>query len=59
MKTMRRLRTQHAPRQVRRRRGEPGFDVSDATTEPWPEPAPEAVFDRITGPFGSRYDEET
>jgi hypothetical protein len=57
MKTMRRLKTQHAPRQVRRRRGE--FDLSDATIEPFPEPAPEAVFDRITGPYGPRFDEET
>jgi hypothetical protein len=58
MRTMRRLRAQ-APRQVRRRRGEPGFDLSDATTEPLGEPAPEAVFDRITGPYGPRFDEET
>jgi hypothetical protein len=55
MRTLRRLRAQ-APRQVRRRAR---FDLSDATTEPI-EPTPEAVFDRITGPFGSRYyDEET
>jgi hypothetical protein len=56
MRTMRRLRAQ-APRQVRRRRGE--FDLSDATIEPLGEPAPEAVFDRITGPYGPRFDEET
>ena len=62
MKTLRKLKNQ-APRTVRRQRSE--FDVSDATMEPHAEPAPEAVFDRITGPFGSRYsygvafDEET
>jgi hypothetical protein len=36
---------------VRRRE----FDVSDATMEPDAGPAPEAVFDRITGPYGRRY----
>ena len=60
MKTLRKLKTL-APRQVRRR----DFDLSDATMEPHEGPAPEAVFDRITGPYGSRYaggfpyDEET
>jgi len=55
MRTLRRLRAQ-APRHVRRRE----FDVSDATKECDPEPAPEAVFDRLTGPYGGRYaDEET
>lgn len=35
--------------------------VPDATTEPDPGPGPEAVFDRVTGPYGSRRarDEET
>ena len=47
MRTMRRLRTM-APRHVRRR----DFDLSDATMEPDPGPPPEAVFDRLTGPFG-------
>ena len=62
MKTLRKLRNQ-APRQIRRQRSE--FDVSDATMEAHSEPAPEAVFDRITGPYGRRYsygvayDEET
>lgn len=57
MRTLRRLRAQ-APREVRRRSRE--FDTSDATTEPHPDPAPEAVFDRLTGPYGPRYlDEET
>jgi hypothetical protein len=37
-----------APRHVRRR----DFDLSDATMEPDPGPPPEAVFDRLTGPFG-------
>lgn len=59
MRTIRRLRAQ-APRQARRTRD---FDFTDATVEPQPEPAPEAVFDRLTGPFGRRYtgvhDEET
>ncbi len=64
MKTLRKLRTQapkHALRKLRRE-----FDVSDATMEPDAGPAPEAVFDRITGPYGRRYtaglvsfDEET
>jgi len=60
MKTLRKLRNQ-APRNLRRARSE--FDVSDATMEPDAGPAPEAVFDRITGPYGRRYayglDEET
>ena len=58
MRTLRRLRAQQAqPQHHVRRRAR--FDLSDATTEPI-EPAPEAVFDRITGPYGSRYfDEET
>jgi hypothetical protein len=30
-----------------RRRGH----APDATTEPAPDPAPEAVFDRVTGPY--------
>jgi hypothetical protein len=50
-----------APRQLRRRPTE--FDFTDATTEPEPEPPPEVVFDRITGPYGCRFsgyrDEET
>jgi hypothetical protein len=49
MRTLRRLRAQ-APRKVRRFE----FDITDATTEPDPGPAPEAVFDRSTGPFGRR-----
>ncbi len=49
MRTLRRLRTM-APRSVRRR----DFDLSDATMEPDPGPAPEAVFDRLTGPFDRR-----
>jgi hypothetical protein len=64
MRTLRRLRAQ-APRQVRRviRGGGRDFDFTDATIEPHPEPPPEAVFDRLTGPFGRRHgglcDEET
>jgi hypothetical protein len=42
-----------APRHVSRaRRFE--FDVTDATTEPDPGPAPEAIFDRMTGPWDRR-----
>ena len=46
MRTLRRIRTL-APRQLRRR----DFDVSDATIDADPEPPPEAVFDRVTGPI--------
>lgn len=49
MRTLRRLRT-IAPRHVRRVDGGP----SDATVEPGPGPVPEAVFDRLTGPFDRR-----
>jgi len=49
MRTLRRLRAQ-APRRVRRR----DFDISDATMEPDPGPPPEAVFDRLTGPWDRR-----
>lgn len=49
MRTLRRLRT-IAPRNVRRADGGPG----DATVEPGPGPVPEAVFDRLTGPFDRR-----
>ena len=64
MKTLRKLRTQAPKHASRRLRSE--FDVSDATMEPDAGPAPEAVFDRITGPYGRRhgysvvsFDEET
>lgn len=50
MRAMRKLQAR-APRTVRRRRE---FDVSDATMEPEPSPPPEAVFDRLTGPYGKR-----
>jgi hypothetical protein len=57
MRTLRRLRAQaplHARRRIPSRLG------GDATVEPDPDPAPEAVFDRVTGPFGPRFgDEET
>ena len=46
MRTARKLRTL-APRNPRRF----DFDVTDATVEPDPGPAPEAVFDRVTGPW--------
>ena len=51
MRVLRKLRTL-APRNVRRRRFD--FDVTDATMEPDPGPAPEAIFDRMTGPFDRR-----
>jgi hypothetical protein len=50
MRTLRKLRAL-APRQLHRRRD---FDVSDATMEPDPGTPPEAVFDRMTGPYGRR-----
>jgi hypothetical protein len=43
-------RAQKAPRLARRR----GAGAPDATTEPDPGPPPEAVFDRITGPYARR-----
>ena len=46
MRTVRKLRAL-APRHARRFE----FDVTDATMEPDPGPAPEAVFDRVTGPW--------
>jgi hypothetical protein len=49
MRTLRKLRTL-APRPTRRL----DFDVTDATMEPDPGPAPEAVFDRVTGPWDRR-----
>jgi hypothetical protein len=49
MRTLRKLRAM-APRQVRRHE----FDVTDATIEPDPGPAPESVFDRVTGPWDRR-----
>jgi hypothetical protein len=50
MRTLRKLRTL-APRHANRRFD---FDVTDATMEPDPGPAPEAVFDRVTGPWDRR-----
>jgi len=49
MRTLRRIRAV-APRTARRR----DFDLSDATVEPDPGPPPEAVFDRVTGPYDHR-----
>jgi hypothetical protein len=49
MRTLRKLRTM-APRTARRRM----LEVSDASMEPDPGPAPESVFDRATGPFDRR-----
>lgn len=51
MRTLRKIRTL-AHRQVKRRRFD--FDVTDATMEPDPGPPPEAIFDRMTGPFDRR-----
>jgi hypothetical protein len=47
MRTARRLR-------ALRMRRRSVLDVVDATMEPDPGPAPEAVFDRLTGPFDRR-----
>jgi hypothetical protein len=47
MRTVRRLRALS----LRRRSV---LDLADATMEPDPGPAPEAVFDRLTGPFDRR-----
>ena len=52
MRTLRKLRTL-APRHSRGGRRF-DFDVTDATMEPDPGPAPEAVFDRVTGPWDRR-----
>jgi hypothetical protein len=46
--------TMRAPRRVERTRRRRSC-AADATIEPDPGPAPEAVFDRITGPFGGPY----
>jgi hypothetical protein len=50
MRTLRKLR-RLAPRHARRRNE---FDLSDASLEPDPGPPPEAVFDRMTGPWDRR-----
>ncbi|MEO7096647.1 MAG: hypothetical protein ABI175_25540 [Polyangiales bacterium] len=49
MRTLRRIRAL-APRHLRRR----DLDLSDATMEADPGPPPEAVFDRVTGPYDHR-----
>lgn len=49
MRTLRKIRAL-APRHLRRR----DFDLSDATMEADPGPPPEAVFDRVTGPYDHR-----
>jgi hypothetical protein len=62
MRTQRKLRTIAPRRAIRALGRRREFDVSDATMEPEPGPLPEAVFDRVTGPYGRRYgayDEET
>jgi len=53
MRTLRKLRTL-AHRDNRHRSRRMDFDVTDATIEPDPGPAPEAVFDRVTGPWDRR-----
>lgn len=50
MRTLRRVQRTQAPRHVRRR----DLEASHATTEPDPGPPPEAVFDRVTGPYTRR-----
>ncbi len=55
MKTLRRLKTLASRgSSYRPRRGGFEFDVTDATMEPDPGAAPEAVFDRVTGPWDRR-----
>jgi hypothetical protein len=49
MKTLRKMRAL-APRHARRF----DFDITDATIEQDPGAAPEAVFDRVTGPWDRR-----
>ena len=49
MRTLRKLKLQ-APRRARRLE----FDFTDASMEPDPGPPPEAVFDRLTGPWDRR-----
>jgi len=49
MRTLRKLRTMAPRHATRGRRLE--FDITDATMEQDPGPAPEAIFDRMTGPF--------
>ena len=53
MRTLRKLKTM-APRHVTRGRRGMEFDTTDATMEADPGPAPEAVFDRLTGPWDRR-----
>ena len=55
MRTLRKLKTM-APRNVTRARAGHRFefDTTDATMEADPGPAPEAVFDRLTGPWDRR-----
>jgi hypothetical protein len=55
MRTLRKLKTM-APRHVTRGRAgrQFDFDTTDATMEADPGPAPEAVFDRLTGPWDRR-----
>ena len=53
MRTLRKLKTM-APRHVKRGRRGFEFDTTDATMEADPGPAPEAVFDRLTGPWDRR-----
>ena len=47
MRSLRRIKSL-APRSLRR---VSSFDLSDATMEADPGPPPEAVFDRVTGPW--------
>jgi hypothetical protein len=49
MRVIGRLQRRPAPRLARRRKA-----AADATTEPDPGPPPEAVFDRVTGPYARR-----
>jgi hypothetical protein len=52
--TPRALRMQRPQRRPRARRAGHRSAAPDATIEPDPGPPPEAVFDRLTGPYGRR-----
>ena len=61
MKFKNKRNTQHlqAARMTKRSKRSSEFDLSDATWSIDTDHAPEVVFDRLTGPYGSRLDEET
>jgi hypothetical protein len=54
MTRMRTVRTLRKAKPAPRRLSRGDFDLTDATMEADPGPPPEAVFDRMTGPFDHR-----